>query len=174
MARVAELPALQTGRAVELVPGIRILRDREHYVIATGSSDTFEPVVLERDKLDTLPLNVGRFALAVEIFDDIDFGDALFLDVNKMAWPLTVRLWRAGDQLQPLGMEGHQQVAEHLTNRKVPAVEKKKALVVESFDKTICAIIFPPIKNQTPPGTISDQVKCDAETEQCLRITFRT
>ena len=169
--RIEEVADLQTGRAVELGPGIRILRDREHYVVETGDRPQFSPVKLEQEML---PLEIGRFALATAPFDEPNFGHTLYLDQQKMAWPLTIRRWQDGDKIQPLGMDGHQQVAEHLTNRKVPAAEKPRALVVESFDKTICAIIFPPIKNQTPPGTISEHMKCDIETKKCLTITYRT
>jgi tRNA(Ile)-lysidine synthase len=172
--RIKELPELQTGKVIELTDGVRIVRDREHYVLATSDNQVMEPLSIEQHQLQHSPLHVGKYTIKLDDIEDPDFGDHLYLDAQKIAWPVLIRPWRAGDRLQPLGMEGHQKVAEHMTNRKVPAHEKEKALVVESFDKTICAIIFPPIKNQTPPGTISEQVKCDSESKKCLIITSNT
>ncbi len=95
------------------------------------------------------------------------------MDADKMSWPVTVRTWQSGDRFQPLGMKGHQKIADHLTDRKVSAAHKEKALVIESFEETICALIFVPIKKQLPPGTISEQVKCDARTNHCFEIKYR-
>jgi len=83
-----------------------------------------------------------------------------------------VRRWQPGDKFQPFGMEGHQKVSDHLTNRKISAAKKEEALVVESFEDTICAVIFPPIKNQRQPGTIAEQMRCSTSTKRCLKITI--
>ena len=44
---------------------------------------------------------------------------------------LTVRPWRAGDRLAPLGMDGHQSVADILTQRKVAHGDRPSALLIE-------------------------------------------
>jgi tRNA(Ile)-lysidine synthase len=93
------------------------------------------------------------------------------LDEDKLEYPLTLRNWRDGDSFQPLGMDGTQLVSDHLTNRKIPSIKKKQALVLESFDTTICAVIFPNYSNSTSVGTISDKVRCSSSTKQTLTIT---
>lgn len=171
--RVEELPNLQTGQTIELSPEVAVLRDRDRYVIEQKKADTFEPLTIERNALGQGAIQVEGMSLALTGFENPDYQENLYLDAQKLSWPVTVRRWREGDAFQPLGMEGHQQVAEHLTNRKVSAAHKKRALVIESFEERICAIIFPPIQNQTPPGTISEWAKCDSRTNSCLRITNR-
>jgi len=171
--RIDELSNLQTGKEVELLPGISILRDRAHYVIKTFAKDAFEAVTLQRDDFAS-PKDLNGITLALKEYENPDFERALYLDADKLSWPLTVRRWQAGDRFQPLGMDGHQNVSDHLTNRKVSASYKEQALVIESFDKTICAIIFPPIQNQSSPGTISDRFKCSTDTQYCLEITYRS
>ncbi|TYP91733.1 tRNA(Ile)-lysidine synthase [Fodinibius salinus] len=173
LARIDELANLQVGKEITLTSEFSILCDRDYYVIDDKSETNFEPLTIEQCKVEENPYLFGEVAISLGRYQNPDFGQKLYLDAEKIEWPLTVRYWEEGDMLQPLGMDGHQKVADHLTNRKVSASRKNEALVVESFDKTICAIIFPPIKNQSTPGTISEQVKCDNETNNCLKITYR-
>ena len=168
--RVSELKKLQTGKKIGITSEFSIVRDRGHYVITRSEKNTYEPRIFKRSRLENSKVEVGSRVLVVEQFGDPDLDEALFMDADKISWPITLRQWEEGDRLQPLGMQGHQTVAEHLTNRKVSTVDKKKVLVIESFEETICALIFPPIKNQSSRGTISEQVKCDTETKWYLRI----
>lgn len=45
--------------------------------------------------------------------------------------PVTLRTWRDGDRIQPLGMEGHSLVSDVLTQAKVPHAWRHEALVLE-------------------------------------------
>lgn len=170
--RVEELPDLQTGKKIQITADYSIVCDREHYILVEKGGKDFEAKELQRDQLKASVISIGEVELAVEPYENPDFQKELYLDTDKILWPITVRSWNSGDQLQPLGMSGHQTVADHLTNRKVSAAYKEKVLVIESFEETICALIFPPIKNQSPLGTISELVKCDENTKYCLRIKY--
>ena len=48
--------------------------------------------------------------------------------------PVTVRPWRHGDRLQPLGMQGQTNVSDVLTQAKVPHAMRPSALVIERAD----------------------------------------
>ena len=56
-------------------------------------------------------------------------------DLEKLTLPLTVRLAREGDRLQPFGMEGTRLVSDLLTDLKLSVFEKEKQLVVLSGDR---------------------------------------
>jgi tRNA(Ile)-lysidine synthase len=170
--RVKELPDLQTGKAIQISSDYSIIRDRDFYIIKEKGGQSFEAQKVIRDELNRAPIKLGEVELAVEPYTNPDFEEGLYLDVDKINWPVTVRKWKTGDRFQPLGMSGHQTVADHLTNRKVNAAHKEDVLVIESFEETICALIFPPIKNQSSPGTISELAKCDNSTKYCLRIKY--
>ena len=45
--------------------------------------------------------------------------------------PATLRIWSHGDNIQPLGMEGHTKVSDVLTQAKAPSVSRDHALVLE-------------------------------------------
>ena len=53
------------------------------------------------------------------------------VNLGALQGPLTVRPWCAGDRLAPLGMDGHQSVADILTQRKVAHADRPSALLLE-------------------------------------------
>lgn len=171
--QLEKLDALQTGKEIQLTKQFSIVRDRDCYVLTGQSQDTFSPLKIEKKQLESAAVETENLKLSLERFKNPDYNKALYLNPRKLTWPLTLRRWQDGDRFQPFGMQGHQQVSDHLTNRKISAAHKKQALVMESFDKSICAVIFPPIKNQIQPGTISEQIKCDPHTEYCLKIKYK-
>ncbi|SHF56740.1 tRNA(Ile)-lysidine synthase [Fodinibius roseus] len=173
LSRVETIDQLQTGKEVQLTGQFSLMRDRNYYcIIEKGQPDSFSGTVLHKENLEQT--SCSKAGLTFEIFSCASYreNETLCMDSDKISWPVTLRYWREGDRIQPLGMDGRQLVSDHLTNRKVPAARKPEALVVESFEETICAVIFPPIKNSVSVGTISEQVKYDADTRRCLKIRY--
>jgi tRNA(Ile)-lysidine synthase len=169
--RLEELAKLQPGKKIELSLGFSIMRGRDHYIIKRETSEDFRPVKIERSHIHENKLKVANLILSLEPFEGLsNVSETLYLDAKKISWPIVLRRWRSGDSFQPLGMKGHQRISDHLTNRKISPAQKKQALVVESFEETISAVIFPPIKKSLQPGTISESVKCDENTRYCLKI----
>lgn len=62
------------------------------------------------------------------------------LDFHRLQFPLTLRPWKAGDRIVPLGMMGSQLVSDILTQRKVASSTKRDALVVLSGDDVIWVV----------------------------------
>ncbi|SMO66948.1 tRNA lysidine(34) synthetase TilS [Fodinibius sediminis] len=174
LAQVEALSGLQTGGKIQLTKNFSLIRDRNYYCILEEQPATMGEIELHKDKLEQDSFGGAGLTLALTSCDDLTDPDILCLDPDKMEWPLRLRRWKDGDRFQPLGMEGHQLVSDHLTNRKVPSAHKRKALVIESFEETICAVIFPPVKNGTSIGMISEQVKLDAGEARCLKIRYST
>lgn len=172
LAQIEKLGELQTGKSIQLTDTLTIIRDRAHYVLKIPSIEKATVAMLNLQELKKSPLKHQQIACRVEVYKSPDFKKALYLDADKLKWPLRVRRWQEGDHFQPLGMDGHQRISDHLTNRKISSAYKKQALVIESFEETICAVIFPPIKNGIQPGTISDKFKCHPGTRYCLKITY--
>lgn len=167
------LDHMQTGKLIQLTERFSLMRDRAHFKIVYQEPESFQLIRLERDRLQSGPLILNDTIFEITSFSDPDFSQHLYLDADKIHWPLRLRRWRQGDRFRPFGMEGHQKISDHLANRKVSAAEKDQALVLESFEETICAVIFPPTANRMPPGTISELVRCDENTRECLTIKRR-
>jgi tRNA(Ile)-lysidine synthase len=58
--------------------------------------------------------------------------DEAVLDAGKLAGELTVRAWRDGDRMRPLGLEGTKTLQDLFTDRKVPRSLRRRLPVVES------------------------------------------
>lgn len=168
--QVEVIEDLQTGKSIQLTGRYSILRDRDTFKIVLEKEEELQIMTLNLEELKQKPFTFDGLQFEIGDYQNPDFETKLYLDAAKLVWPLTLRKWKSGDAFQPLGMEGHQNISDHLTNRKIGAHLKKKALILEIFEETIVAVIFPPIENQTPPGTIAESVKCDHTTGQCLII----
>ena len=167
---LSKLDNLQTGKSIQLSKHLELMRDRDHLKLVVNTGDTGSFLVIKKKDLQEKSISFNGFEFALQPYEKPNSEEMLYLDLAAVSWPVRLRRWKEGDRFQPLGMDGHQTVADHLTNRKVSAVEKDMALVLESFEETICAVIFPPIENRSTPGTISEIVKCDSSTRKCLTI----
>jgi tRNA(Ile)-lysidine synthase len=164
-----ELEHLQTGKRLQLSGELSIIRDRELFHLISENRTGVEPVTITR-KAAKKGSDVHDFTFAEEPFSGFDNPEVLYQDVQKFGYPVTVRRWKEGDQFTPLGMDGSQLVSDHLTNRKVSSARKGEAMVVQSFDGNICAVIFPHNSAEGRIGTISESVRCGPDTQNVLTI----
>jgi tRNA(Ile)-lysidine synthase len=163
------LEDLQSGGRLPVSGNISILRDRDLFILVTGKNEEFHPVVLDQHEAVSGKM-ISGFSFTLEQFGGFNEPGTLFLDASKTGFPLTIRRWNDGDGFTPLGMTGRQLVSDHLTNRKISSADKGSALVAESFDGTISAVIFPHKTSDGQIGTISDRVRCGKTTKQVLTI----
>jgi tRNA(Ile)-lysidine synthase len=61
--------------------------------------------------------------------------DEAVLDAGRLADTLTVRSWREGDRMQPLGMAGTKSLQDLFSDRKVPRSLRRSLPVVVSGDE---------------------------------------
>jgi tRNA(Ile)-lysidine synthase len=63
-----------------------------------------------------------------------DDGSCIFIDLDRIAAPLEVRNFRAGDRIRPLGMEGSKKLKDFFIDEKVPRHMRGKVPLVISGD----------------------------------------
>lgn len=131
---VVDLLTSQPGRRVEVGDAIIWrLRDGLRFETAPRTDPGSAPEQTFRIG-DIVRLPRGR--LESEWCDPPDSADIdlprheAVLNADLLSADLSVRPWRSGDRLQPLGMEGQRKVKEILTDRKVPPPEKSGVHVV--------------------------------------------
>lgn len=165
LSEILQLTKAQTGAKIEFSKGLSLVKNRGLLVVQKGD-DEFEDVLLTKESFGYKQNIAG---IQLEISNKIK--SELYFDAGLIVWPLTIRRWKAGDRIQPLGMEGTQKVSDHLTNRKVPTSKKEKSLVLTGTDSTIYAIIFDGKSSRI--GTISEICKATNATKQYLSITSK-
>jgi tRNA(Ile)-lysidine synthase len=164
-----DLTNLQPGGVLQFGDDLRMVRDRNRFCLIRADSAQLKPVTVSQEDL---PFISREYSVQIHLcgwkgkVDD----EYLQIDADQLKWPVTVRPWRNGDRIQPLGMDGHKQVADLLTDKKISSVQKKEAILIESFDGIICAVIFPHVTPRQQIGVISEQYKCTAATNRILKI----
>ncbi|MBE2247833.1 MAG: tRNA lysidine(34) synthetase TilS [Candidatus Competibacteraceae bacterium] len=59
------------------------------------------------------------------------------LDLQKLQFPLTWRLWQSGDFIQPLGLKGRKKLSDLTTDHKLNRFQKEKLYVLQQADGII-------------------------------------
>jgi tRNA(Ile)-lysidine synthase len=166
---IDQLEHLQSGKIMVISEKYQIIRDRHQFKLMDRCTFDITPVRLSKDDIE-FGFSDGSYKLELQPSAESFSDETLYLDASKIKFPVLLRPWIDGDSIQPFGMEGSQLISDHLTNRKIPSSEKRKAKVLHAFDGTICAVIFPPKFDNIQPGTISEQVRCTPETKKMLTI----
>lgn len=169
----------QTGKSLE-ESGLLFTRDRDRIVIEENrkprknNPDHRNGAASIEIREDLIHSNGGwkgeEFNLSYT--SELKETGPLYLNPSEVAWPVIIRGWKDGDRFQPLGMEGHQKVSDHLTNRKISAHKKGKSLVLCGSDGTIYAIIYPEADRTGRRGAVSEKVRCHKSTPNYLTINF--
>jgi len=58
--------------------------------------------------------------------------EAVTVDAEKIAFPITIRKWQEGDVFRPLGMHGKKKVSDFMIDAKIPLNLKERVCVMES------------------------------------------
>ncbi len=171
LTNIEVIESLQTGAGIEISSHIKLLRDRNFFLLQQNKykdpdlsrTYTYDSLVNQTTVKDGLTLRIEEWSQKID-------PEVIQMDAGKIQFPVTLRKWKNGDKMMPLGMQGnHQNISDILTNRKISAVQKREAFVLESFDKKLGALIFPQPQNGTI-GVISEWVRCGDDTEYVLII----
>lgn len=81
-------------------------------------------------------------------FDKVDAGTVefgsgnqiLFLDFEKLAFPLKIRNWQPGDRFQPLGMTHKKKLSDFMIDKKIPLNLKNRVMVITSSEDLVCVV----------------------------------
>jgi tRNA(Ile)-lysidine synthase len=108
----------------------------------------------------TLPWGAGT--LSAELGPDLPVADGT-LDAAACSGGLTVRAWRAGDRMRPLGLGGSRTLQDLFTDRKVPRAERGGLPVVCAGGEIAWV----------PGVATGDAFRVTAATAERLRLAWR-
>lgn len=148
----------QSGKQV-FSPGFRLLKDREILILSANDRQAeSRPVFIEKgtDEIHT-PINL-TFCEAGSIGQADE--NRIFVDADKLQYPLELRRWREGDYFYPLGMTGKKKIAKYFKDEKIPLIEKSNAWILCSRGETVWIV----------GRRIDDRFKIDQTTKHILEI----
>lgn len=112
-----------------------MLSGRKQLIIRKTKTEPDKDVILQ-DASQSVELPQGTLVAEMKINVPEDFPrdrNKIFLDYDKLTFPLTLRHWKQGDSFQPLGMKGkHRKLSNFMTDVKMSRFEKDSVWILES------------------------------------------
>ncbi|PLK43383.1 tRNA lysidine(34) synthetase TilS [Emticicia sp. TH156] len=143
-----------------------LVKDRKYLIINPKENKDFEEVLIEEDtpiinyhgrhlKISKATIEDWRAYLASD-----KSPDELWVDADKLTFPLSIRPWQEGDRFIPLGMKGQKKVSDFLVDKKVSLPQKKTTLVLTSGSQIVWLVGHRP----------DDRFKITPATQSFLKI----
>ncbi len=139
-----------------------LVKDRDFLILSRSekSEDTIYSVHLHGEQ-GRLPIK-----LKLEYVENLEKqgGNVIFLDKDKLNFPLVLRKWGKGDYFYPFGMRGKKKLSKFFKDEKMDVISKEKQWLLCS-DKEIVWVV----------GKRADErFKVDDSTQQILKISQLT
>jgi tRNA(Ile)-lysidine synthase len=136
---IYDLVYSQSGKQV-FSDTFRLLKDRGFLIIKEINSEQNQEdfLVYKEEKNANLPLKIKFCKVA-----DISLGSniIIFVDEDKLTFPLTLRRWEEGDSFMPFGMNGKtKKVSKFFKDEKLSLIEKEKKWLLCSNNKIVWII----------------------------------
>ncbi|RFN58487.1 tRNA lysidine(34) synthetase TilS [Marixanthomonas ophiurae] len=158
---VSELLKAQSGKQV-FSSTHRLLKDRNVLLLTkiTSKERKQEILIKKSTKKIESPLQ-----MELNPIDKIGYIDnsVIYVDEDKLQYPLKLRKWRKGDIFQPFGMKGKKKLSKFFKDEKLSLVAKEKLWVLCSDSEIIWII-----------GHRADErFKVTSKTTDILKITVK-
>ena len=142
-------------------PNHTLVVDREQIIITPIASDIDELVLDVRG--GSWEINGGTIKIyQSEGSQLLREKYAVSFDADKVGNRLTLRPWREGDRIQPLGMQGKKKVSDLMIDEKIPLNLKNRVWVLEASESLVWVVGL----------RISEQFKVEPDTSRILNIVF--
>jgi tRNA(Ile)-lysidine synthase len=149
----------QSGKYV-LSGQFRLLKDREDLILEHLVGQE-KPLYLLQDGLNKIGNNLTLYVSEVSKVPEDLLKNTIYVDKEKLKFPLFVRKWQEGDYFYPLGMKGQKKrVSKYFKDEKLSLSEKEDAWLLCSENQIVWVV-----------GKRADErFKTDKNTTQILKI----
>jgi tRNA(Ile)-lysidine synthase len=137
-----------------------LLKDRDFLILSKKETANFDEIIIHSI---TEKLN---FPLKLNLCNESDISNqmksTIFVDENKIQFPLTIRKWKEGDYFYPSGMQGKKKVSKYFKDEKFTLFQKQDTWILESNNKIVWII-----------GHRADErFKVENTTQTIIKIAF--
>lgn len=156
----------KTGKSVRLPGGVEAFRQRKTLLIkpmTRPSPQDCRPEALPVPGPGNYFFGQHGFELSISetaCSNPVSGTDRIFMDMNKLKWPLEFRFRKPGDRFHPFGMTGSKKLQDFFTDCMVPREEREKVPLLCDREK-ICWVAG---------MRMDDRVKIDECTRAVLMV----
>jgi len=138
----------------------RLLKDRDQLILSKIKTRVNEHFpVFDKDTMLEQPIK-----LTMEKVDSVTkpLTNTVFLDKEKLNFPMVLRNWGKGDYFYPFGMKGKKKLSKFFKDEKIDVVSKEKQWLLCSDDEIVWVV-----------GKRADErFRVDDSTRQIVKITW--
>ena len=137
-----------------------LLKDRDFLILSKKETTNFEEIIIHSiTEKPNFPLKL-TLCNQSDIFNQMK--NVIFVDENKIQFPLTIRKWKEGDYFYPSGMQGKKKVSKYFKDEKFTLFQKQDTWILESNNKIVWII-----------GHRADErFKVENTTQTIIQITY--
>nr|WP_299116984.1 tRNA lysidine(34) synthetase TilS [uncultured Winogradskyella sp.] len=133
---VTDLLDAETGKYVKS-NAHRLIKHREFLILTDSHSEQNEVSYLVDNVNSEIKTPIG-----ILLFDEVDAAKqnlttTIYVDSEKLNFPLELRLWKQGDMFYPLGLKGKKKISKYLKDEKLSLVEKEDTWVLMSNNEVV-------------------------------------
>ncbi|WP_026839034.1 tRNA lysidine(34) synthetase TilS [Gillisia sp. JM1] len=103
----------------------RLIKDRDVLILTEKESDQKEMEYLIKEGEDIVMLPIGRFSLSEVEEISKTARNCVYLNKEKLTFPLVLRKWNTGDIFYPFGMKGKKKISDFFNDNKLSLPEKE-------------------------------------------------
>lgn len=156
---IYSLPDAQSGKIV-LSENYRLLKDREVLILEPLKQVQQSEYLIE-EGIYEIATPVHLKITAVNSTDKPAGNNEIYVDAQKLKFPLIVRKWREGDYFYPLGMKGQKKkVSKYFKDEKLSLSDKEDSWLLCSENQIIWII----------SKRADERFKADKNTTQIVKI----
>lgn len=136
---IYDLAEAQSGKQV-FSESFRLLKDRDFLIVAPLSHiDRAEEFVIEQNQTEVnFPI---KLAFRKATANSMEENSAIFVDEDKLTFPLMLRRWQEGDSFFPLGMDGKsKKVSKLFKDLKLSLIEKENNWLLCSANQIVWVV----------------------------------
>lgn len=134
---VYNLVESQSGKQI-LSENYILLKDRGFLILSRKEKADLEEIIINSiTEKPNFPLKLSLCNLS-----DISnqWKNVIFVDENKLQFPLTIRKWKEGDCFYPSGMQGKKKVSKYFKDEKFTLFQKQETWILESNNQIVWII----------------------------------
>lgn len=152
----------QSGKQI-LSKTHRIVKDRDFLILEEISNMSFVSIDVRSDaaQVDTIYGSLF-FNLSLNFEKSVD-SSSVYVDLDKLVYPLRVEVYSKGMEFIPFGMSGKKSLSKFFKDKKLSIIDKNRSLVLVNGNNELIWVV-----NQR----MDDRYKITESTSRILKISF--
>ncbi len=114
----------------------QLLVDRTTFIVRKSEAQDFSSVEI----ISTGTFTLGKHTLIIEETSELAFSDnpnEETVSIPAKLFPLTLRYWKEGDRIQPLGMKGSKLLSDFFIDQKINVLDKHQIPLICKDDEVL-------------------------------------